>query len=608
MSRCAEPQALSPKPCECRRAPNSPADLLVDPLENPTPSQMRAIENLKSAGVRATQVTLATIAAGSDQVPDPVPSVIKSVDPTVYPMYGKVRLDPPQPLAEALAGNQAVVSADLLKALDAHVGGELRINGAVCRISGRIEWEPDRFFNENFSSGMRVIVSRDALDALGVLRTGAPAVQLVLVNAPLGTSIRATQARLERIFPDGLVLGLAELNPQGQQAIEITARSIAMIAWMALAIGAAGMALATRYHIESRIDIIVTLKSLGARPGHTELWFGLELLIIAAAGALAGCLAGFAAQWGLLRAAQLPVHFSASHAAILGIEAIGGAVLLSESIGLSWMLAARRLRPRQLERRHDPRRPIFAPALRYLGPAGRHGIRSLLGAGSGTLLSLVAFVSALLTAAATGQGIVMRSILRSLPVADADLYLTGFPDSQLEGVRRILDTHAGIRRPYDFMNLAWLRVAAVPIRSWGARATIADGELFGRHAGSGAIVDTSLARRLGVRNGSELYFESDGISHRIAVADVRDVPPVQRNWYSITIPCSAIDSRTLLHGALLRVPEAEISALTRELRANYPFLGIVTRRISSLSSTACSRCACHWCDSWLSPRWAEDSF
>ena len=557
------------------------ADLLVDPLENPDPAQWRALQALSKTGVRSTLLTLATFAARSDQTPDPVAVIIKGVDPQVYPMYGEIDLEPPQSLPTALAGRAAVVSAALLRRLGLAVGDQLRVGGISCRISAKLAWEPDRFFNENYSSSLRVMVSRETLEASGVLRALGPSAQLVLVLAGGNWTINSAQARLERIFPQGLVLGLGELNPEGRQAVDTTARSIVTVSWLAWLMGAAGLIMATWFHVRSRIQTLSTLKMLGARPVQCMLFLAAQLAMAGAAGGAAGGLVGCAAQGVLLHAAALSIRMSPGSCVTLMLAGLGGGAVFCVFAGMGWAIATCGHRPSPLLRSAAPHSPI-APSLLhrgvkrlFLGPA-RYGVENVFRTGTSSVLVMVAIMTMFAAVLAGGRGVVVQSILRSLPLSNANLYLTGFPHFELPGVRQILDRHPGIKRPYDFMNLVWLRVAAEPIeasdQSPQLRMVNCSEDL---RASSGAVVDTRLAFSLGLHAGSDLYLQGDSVSLRIKVSRVRALPPAQRNWYSVTVPCSAVNSREMLHGAMLRVPQKEIAALTGELNAKYPLLGVV---------------------------------
>jgi predicted lysophospholipase L1 biosynthesis ABC-type transport system permease subunit len=183
----------------------------------------------------------------------------------------------------------------------------------------------------------------------------------------------------------------------------------------------------------------------------------------------------------------------------------------------------------------------------------------------------------LVTAVAAGQNIVAGEILRSLPLGDANLYLMGFAHSQLADVGYVLDRNSGIERPYGIFNLTWRRISArppsaasqlQPMRMVSCRENLP--------RGSGALVGTDLARSLDLEVGSSLYLERDGKTLQTTVAAVRDVPPAERTWYSITLPCADVDTQTLFHGAGLVVDDNEFERVWNDLQESFPAMGIAT--------------------------------
>ena len=72
---------------------------------------------------------------------------IKAVD-ALYPLYGAVTLDPPLPLASALAQRDgafgAAVDATLLARLDLKPGARITVGSATFEITATIQTEPDK--------------------------------------------------------------------------------------------------------------------------------------------------------------------------------------------------------------------------------------------------------------------------------------------------------------------------------------------------------------------------------------------------------------------------------------------------------------------------------
>ena len=86
------------------------ADLQAQTWESPTVEQIQKLEAIGSHAGRMTRVTETVSMAGSNrQRAFPQMISVKAVDPTLYPFYGKIGLQPPQPLATLLSAADAVV-------------------------------------------------------------------------------------------------------------------------------------------------------------------------------------------------------------------------------------------------------------------------------------------------------------------------------------------------------------------------------------------------------------------------------------------------------------------------------------------------------------------
>src|SRR5436309_12508067 len=121
--------------------------------------------------------------ASSAATPDPLLISVKAVDPSVYPFYGTVKLNPPRPLREALDAHSVVVSDDLLIRLNVHTGDMLHIGGQDFRIAGVVTGEPDRMTG-SLNVGPRVMITREGLDRTGLIGVGSRAAERYLFALP----------------------------------------------------------------------------------------------------------------------------------------------------------------------------------------------------------------------------------------------------------------------------------------------------------------------------------------------------------------------------------------------------------------------------------------
>ena len=594
-------------------------DLAIEPYENPTPELFAYLDQLRAAGVERTIEVFTAAAIRSDQAADPSVAVVKAVDPDVYPFYGSLIVDPQQSLAHALADNSAVVSADLLRELGVHVGDAIRIGDLVCRISAVIVTEPDRFTG-TFASSTRLIVSTTTLDRSGVLRSGSPSLNRVVLRIPEKVNRGAVRSRLETMFPGAGVFAPAEATPAANDAASTAAEFLEIAAWLAFALGAAGVIIAARMHIESRFDELAILKSIGARPWDIGLWLLLQLAPMGAVSGVAGGVLGIAAERALLWMSSIP---SRPVAVPFGQGLFAG-IALPIATGLVAIVATSRLRPAPILQRAvrsipSHRLPIVAMwtlfgaasgslktaiaiwmlgtllalftslsglAMRIAGWLGRrglpafarHGIANLgrPGLGSPAIAAIFAWMAMIAVAAISGEQIVTKEILRNLPVPGANLFVMAVQDAQLEGVRAILDHHPGIGRPYQVANLSWLHIVGGV-----APAKLAAGpRLFMVNCvadqAPGVILDSRIARDFDASVGQLLEFEAGDRRIQAAISEIRDLRPADRIWFSVQFPCSALQGQSMFHDLGLRINPSDLASVIRDLRVNYPALTVVS--------------------------------
>jgi putative ABC transport system permease protein len=316
-------------------------DLSVELRENPQPSQIEALSRL---GAKWTLVTSTMFPARSKQAADPVAAVVKAVDPQVYPFYGELQLVPAQPLARAIAGSSAVVSRELLSELGLSVGDLLTVNGKACQITAVIDHEPDRFAG-TFAGPLRAIVSDNTLEKTGILRSSAPVLFRFAVAVPDRRNLADMRLRLGEIFEGAYVFGTSDSASPETDTSEIVSEFLKIMAWLALALAAGGVLVATHLHVQTRLDTLATLKCLGVAKGGAFTWFAIELLLLGAMGGVAGCCAGLLARRPLLWMARIGTPSATTGIGFLASEAILIGVALPEIMGFAWVLPAVRQRP-----------------------------------------------------------------------------------------------------------------------------------------------------------------------------------------------------------------------------------------------------------------------
>jgi putative ABC transport system permease protein len=243
--------------------------------------------------------------------PDPVPLLVslKAVDPAEYPFYGEAELEPQMPLAQALAGDSAIVADEFLVRLNAHVGDNLRLGGRRFKIAAVLKQEPDRMA-AGAGMGPRVMISRAALDRTELLAPGSRASQRLLIKLPAKADPATARKQIESILPDAQVTDFKEGNPALTQGLDNATAILSLICLVAMVLGAIGVAMAMHAHLEQRMDMLAILKAIGASSSDLLRIFLLQTLGLGLVGALLGVSAGVAVMAALPRVFGnlLPVH------------------------------------------------------------------------------------------------------------------------------------------------------------------------------------------------------------------------------------------------------------------------------------------------------------
>jgi putative ABC transport system permease protein len=279
------------------------ADLSARMFQQPTPEQQKGLDEIAASGVEITPVTELLSMASSPRTLDPLLVSLKAVDPAMYPFYGEVELAPAAPLKSVLTSDTVAVADDLLVRLNLKVGDQLKIGTALFRIGSVVVNEPDRL-SSNFAAGPRVLISREGLDASGLLAPGSHAGQRYLFKVPKprngapisDKAVADLKARLEKLLPEAQIIDYRETNPALTQGLDRATSLLSLMSLVALVLGAIGVAMAMRAHLQQRLDTIAIMKSLGARSGQVIKIYLLQTLLLGAAGGVLGVALGVGVQ------------------------------------------------------------------------------------------------------------------------------------------------------------------------------------------------------------------------------------------------------------------------------------------------------------------------
>jgi putative ABC transport system permease protein len=148
------------------------------------------------------------------------------------------------------------------------------------------------------------LISREGLEASGLLAPGSHAGQRFLFKVPKprngapisDKAVADLKARLEKLLPEAQIIDYRETNPALTQGLDRATSLLSLMSLVALVLGAIGVAMAMRAHLQQRLDTIAIMKSLGARSGQVIKIYLLQTLLLGAAGGVLGVALGVGVQ------------------------------------------------------------------------------------------------------------------------------------------------------------------------------------------------------------------------------------------------------------------------------------------------------------------------
>ena len=302
--------------------------------------------------IEQTKVTEMISMAALSSDPVPLLVTLKIVDPQVYPFYGSVKLDPSVSLGTLLTDSSVVVDESLLVRLRAHVGDTLRIGGHSFRIAGLIRKEPDRL-TAGVGVGPRVMMTRSAVEQTALLQPGSRWTERFLFRLLPTQSVAPIRAKLQEILPEAQVADFRESAPALTEGLDQATGLLSLICLVAMVLGAIGVAMAMRAHLQQRIDGIAIMKAMGARTADVLRIYVLQTLMLGASGAFLGVLLGLAVEYALptVLGSLMPIRPPLRLPLLSVSGAFGTGILTTMLFSLPPLLDVRTIRPSVVLRR-----------------------------------------------------------------------------------------------------------------------------------------------------------------------------------------------------------------------------------------------------------------
>ncbi len=221
---------------------------------------------------------------------------VKAVD-DAYPLYGTLVSEPARPLPELISSEGGVFGALaaplLLERLGIAPGAELLLGNARIRITGTLVSEPDAI-SEGFGFAPRILLSREALAASGLIQTGSLVEHAYKLRLDTPALRRSIVAEANRQFPSaGWSIRTSDrAAPSLTENVDRFTQFLTLVGLTALIVGGVGVANAVRAFLDSKRTTIATFKCLGAPASVVTLIYLFQILLIGGIGILIGLMIG----------------------------------------------------------------------------------------------------------------------------------------------------------------------------------------------------------------------------------------------------------------------------------------------------------------------------
>jgi putative ABC transport system permease protein len=271
---------------------------------------------------------------------------VKAVDAR-YPLFGAVATDPAEPLEVTLARRGEVFGAAadplLFARLQVEPGARVSVGAATIELRASIVREPDKLAG-GIGFGPRLLISEEALAATGLVQPGSLVRFLYRLRLPAGSAIERTDAVVEAAttaFPNAGwdIRASTNASPQLERNIDRFTQFLTLVGLTALLVGGVGVANSTKHHLDRKLDVIATLKSLGATGTQVVALYFLQVMLLALVGAAIGLVLGALMPFVIaaLFGAIIPLPLVPSvHASDLGLALVYG--LLTAATFALWPL------------------------------------------------------------------------------------------------------------------------------------------------------------------------------------------------------------------------------------------------------------------------------
>lgn len=271
------------------------ADLEVSSRSNLTPEAEEFLEGL--GGTRSREITFPTMVVFPSAGNQTRLVTLRGLE-GAYPFYGKFETDPPSAAAALSAGEPVVVIEEtLLSQFGLKPGDPVKLGTGSFRIAGALKKIPGDSTGLTAMSP-RLIAPKSRLAEAGLLGTGSLVRHRSFYQFPEGYPVEKEVMKLKERFRE-LKLNtdtVAERKRGLGRAVESVDAFLSLVGFIALFLGAIGVASAMHVYIRQKLTTVAVLRCLGASSRQGFAVYLLQGLGIGICGAALGTLLGVALQ------------------------------------------------------------------------------------------------------------------------------------------------------------------------------------------------------------------------------------------------------------------------------------------------------------------------
>lgn len=214
-----------------------------------------------------------------------------------FPFYGTVKTDPPEAAFTYQNDRTALVDRPIMNTLGLSVGDSIRVGNETLVISGKILEVPGQ--SAAFSLiGPRVFVPLDVVRDTNLIQRGSRVQHVVFFKFHDDRDVEALVSESRAFLRDQQ---LSATTVESRKAdfsliVDSLTRFLGMIGFIALLLGALGVASAIYVYVKRKSAAVATLRCLGASSSQTVSIFAIQVLALGFVGALIGSVAGIIVQ------------------------------------------------------------------------------------------------------------------------------------------------------------------------------------------------------------------------------------------------------------------------------------------------------------------------